>query len=334
MKFKDIIGQDEIKKHLQKALEQNQVSHAYIINGERDSGKLMLAQTFVQAYFCEREVAEACEECHSCKKVERRNHPDVIYVTHENPNLIKVDEIREQLVEDMYIKPYAGNRKFYIVEDAQLMGEAAQNALLKSLEEPPEYVTIFLLTENLSAFLDTILSRCILLNIRPVVKEREQLERILTKTYQMPDYEAEEIINFAQGNVGKAFALASDEEFRNLMERVLNLVVRISSCDSFEISQIADKLQEEEKTQIINLKDYLDLLEIWYRDVLLYKSTANQEYIYFKNRILEVKKQAKRAKYANLNSVLEKIEVCRSQIRLNIDKKTVLITLLHELKEI
>ncbi len=334
MKFKDIIGQEEIKKHLQKALEQNQVSHAYIINGERESGKLMLAQTFVQAYFCENEVAEACEECQSCKKVERGNHPDVIYVTHENPNLIKVDEIRQQLVEDMYIKPYAGNRKFYIVQDAQLMGEAAQNALLKSLEEPPEYVTIFLLTENLSAFLDTILSRCILLNIRPVVKEREQLERILTKTYQMPDYEADEIINLSQGNVGKAFALASDEEFRNLMDRVLNLVVRISSCDSFEISQIADKLQEEEKDQIINLKDYLDLLEIWYRDVLLYKSTANQGYIYFKNRFLDVKKQAARAEYEKLNDVIEKIETSRSQLRLNIDKKSVLITLLHDMKEI
>lgn len=334
MKFKDIIGQEDLKKHMQKALEQNQISHAYIVNGERESGKLMLTQTFVQAYFCENETIDACGECQGCKKVEHLNHPDVIYVTHENPNLIKVDEIREQLVEDMYIKPYTGNRKFYIVQDAQLMGEAAQNALLKSLEEPPEYVTIFLLTENLSAFLDTILSRCILLNIRPVVKERDQLERILTKTYQMPDYEADEIINFAQGNVGKAFALASDEEFRDLMERVLNLVVRISACDSYEISQIADKILEEEKEQLINLKDYLDLLEIWYRDVLLYKSTANQARVYFKNRFLDVKKQSKRAEYEKLNDVINKIEFSRSQLRLNIDKRSVLITLLHEMKEI
>ena len=334
MRFAEIIGQKEIKNHLQKALEQDQISHAYIINGEKDSGKMMIARTFAAAFFCETETTDACGECPSCKKVEHFNHPDVIYVTHENPSLIKVDEIRDQLVQDMYIKPYTGSRKIYIVEDAQLMGEAAQNALLKSLEEPPAYVTIFLLTDNVSALLDTILSRCILLNIRPVINERDEVERILTRTYQMPDYEAEEIINLSQGNVGKAFALASNEDFRGLMERVLNLVVRISSCNSFEISKMAEKLQTEDKEKLINLKDYLDLLEIWYRDVLLYKSTANQEYIYFKNRILEVKKQAKRAKYANLNSVLEKIEVCRSQIRLNIDKKTVLITLLHELKEI
>lgn len=334
MKFNDIIGQKDIKNHMQKALEQNQISHAYIINGERESGKMMLAQAFVQALFCENGTSEACGECPSCKKVEHKNHPDVIYVTHDNPKLIKVDDIREQLVEDMYIKPYSSSRKVYIVEDAELMGEAAQNALLKSLEEPPEYVTILLLTANVSALLDTILSRCILLNIRPVVEEREKVERILTKTYQMPDYEAEEIMNLAQGNVGKAFALASDEEFRNLMDRVLNMVIKVSACDSHEISQMAEKLQTEEKEGIINLKDYFDLLEIWYRDVLLYKSTASQEHIYFKNRLLDVKKQAKRGDYAKINDVLKKIEESRSQIRLNIDKKSVLITLMHEMKEI
>ena len=343
MKFQDIIGQTEIKNHMIKALEQDQISHAYIINGEKDSGKMMLARTFAQAFFCENSKSEPCGECAACKKVEHNNHPDVIYVTHEKPNLIKVDDIRDQIVEDMHIKPYAGARKIYIVENAELMNEAAQNALLKSLEEPPAYVTIFLLTENVSALLDTILSRCILLNICPVVKERDELERILTKTYQMPDYEADEIINLAQGNVGKAFSLASDEEFRDFMDRVLNLAIRIHSCNEFEISKMADNLikiqkddedEGEKKQTNVDLKEYLDLLEIWYRDVLLYKSTANQEHIYFKNRLLDVKKQAKRAKYDTLNEVLEKIGICRNQLRLNIDKKTVLMTLLLKMKEI
>ncbi|MCR5545121.1 MAG: DNA polymerase III subunit [Lachnospiraceae bacterium] len=334
MLFRDIIGQEDIKNHMQKALREGKISHAYIINGEKESGKMMLAKTFSQALFCENGGDEPCGECPSCKKVAHDSHPDLIYVTHSKPNIISVKEIREQVVGDMMIKPYTASRKIYIVEDAQLMNESAQNAILKSLEEPPEYVTVILLTDNASSLLQTIRSRCILLNIQPVIKEREKIKQELMRTYEMPEYEAEDILNFAQGNVGKAYSLASSESFRDVMEDMLNLTSQVSRFRQIEVEKKAESLKTAGKNGEIDLKEYLDLLVLWYRDVLLYKATANLDYIYFKDHIREIRKQAQRGSFKNINSVLTKIDTSRSQIRANVDVELVFTLLMQVMKEI
>ena len=334
MLFRDIIGQEDIKQHMQKALREGKISHAYIINGEKESGKMMLAKTFSQALLCEQGGEEPCGECPSCKKVAHDNHPDLIYVRHDKPNLISVDEIRDQVVGDMSIRPYSAKRKIYIVEDAQLMNASGQNAILKSLEEPPAYVTMILLTDNASALLQTIRSRCIQLNIQPVMKEQEQIKRQLMRTYQMPEYEAEDILNFSQGNVGKAYALASSEGFRTLMDEVLSLVSSVFSMQQIEVERKAAEIKTAVKNKELDVKEYLDLLVLWYRDVLLYKATANLEYIYFKNYIREIRKQAKRADFENINNVLQKIEECRAQVRANVDLELVFILLMQVMKEI
>ena len=334
MLFRDIIGQEDIKNHMQKALREGKISHAYIINGEKESGKMMLARTFSQALFCEKGGEEPCGECPGCKKVEHDNHPDLIYVRHEKPGLISVREIREQVVSDMMIRPYTAKRKIYIVEDAQLMNPQAQNAILKSLEEPPEYVTMILLTDNASSLLQTIRSRCIILNIQPVIKERDQIKNHLMREYQMPEYEAEDILNFAQGNVGKAYALASSEGFRTLMEDVLSLSARVSSLHQIDVEKKAAEIKTAAKNKEIDLKEYLDLLVLWYRDVLLYKATANLEYIYFKDHIREIRKQAQRGSFQKINGVLVKIEESRSQIRANVDVELVFTLLMQVMKEI
>lgn len=334
MLFRDIIGQEDIKNHMQKALREGKISHAYIINGEKESGKMMLARTFSQALFCEKGGEEPCGECPSCKKVEHDNHPDLIYVRHDKPGLISVNEVREQVVGDMSIRPYSANRKVYILEDAQLMNPQAQNAILKSLEEPPEYVTMILLTDNASSLLQTIRSRCILLNIQPVIKEREKIKNQLMREYQMPEYEAEDILNFAQGNVGKAYALASSEGFRDLMDEVLSLTAKVYSLHQIDIEKKAAEIKNAVKNKEIDVKEYLDLLVLWYRDVLLYKATANLEYIYFKDHIREIRKQAQRGSFHNINAVLSKIEESRGQIRANVDVELVFTLLMQVMKEI
>ncbi|MCR4675105.1 MAG: DNA polymerase III subunit delta [Lachnospiraceae bacterium] len=334
MLFREIIGQDHIKNHMQKSLREGKISHAYIINGEKESGKMMLAKTFSQALFCEKGGDEPCGECPSCLKVAHNNHPDLIYVTHEKPNNIAVREIRDQVVGDMMIRPYSASRKIYIIEDAQLMNASAQNAILKSLEEPPEYVTILLLTDNASALLQTIRSRCILLNIEPVIKEQEIIKRKLIQEYEMPEYEAEDILNFAQGNVGKAFSLASSESFRGVMEDTLGLVKQVSSFRQVDVENKAEEIKAKWKNGEIDLKEYLDLLVLWYRDVLLYKATANEEYVYFKDHIREIRKQAERGSFKKLSAIINKIETSRNQLRSNVDAELVFILLMQVMKEI
>ena len=139
------------------------------------------------------------------------NQPDIIYVSHEKPNTISVDDIRTQVNNDVAIKPYSSRYKVYIINEAEKMTPQAQNAILKTLEEPPEYAVILLLVSNVNTLLPTILSRCVLLNMKPV---RDALvKKYLMEEMQVPDYKADVCVAFARGNVGKAKALASSEEF-------------------------------------------------------------------------------------------------------------------------
>ena len=121
-RFKDIVGQEQLKEHLQNAIRLNKVSHAYIINGERSSGKEFIAKTFAMALQCENlqtdgQDMEPCQECHSCKQALSGNHPDIIFITHEKPNTISVDDIRSQINGDVAIKPYSGPKKIYIMNE-------------------------------------------------------------------------------------------------------------------------------------------------------------------------------------------------------------------------
>ena len=123
MKFADIRGQQDIKAHLQNAIARQKVSHAYIISGEKDSGKMMLAEAFAATLMCEAHGPDACGECHSCKQAWNHNHPDIRYVTHEKPNSFGVEDIRTQINQDIVIKPYSSKYKIYIMNEAKIVGE-------------------------------------------------------------------------------------------------------------------------------------------------------------------------------------------------------------------
>ena len=211
--FSDIYGYDTIKEHLQNAIKLDKVSHAYIINGGLGAGKKMIAKIFAKALQCEAEGDnKPCNKCHSCIQTESGNQPDIIWVRHEKPASIGVDDVRDQIISDMLIKPYSSRYKIYIIDEAEKLTVQAQNALLKTIEEPPEYAIIILLTTNADTFLQTILSRCVMLNIRPV--KEDIIKNQLTSQYGVGDYEARVAATFSNGNPGKAIKLATSEEFK------------------------------------------------------------------------------------------------------------------------
>lgn len=200
--FQDIIGQEKIVEHLKAAVETGNVNHAYILQGERSCGKEFIARIFAKALQCDNpQNGEPCCECQSCKQADSGNQPDIIRVTHEKPNTIGVEDIRK-ITGDVAIKPYSSKRKIYIINEAEKMTVQAQNALLKTLEEPPAYVVILLLTTNVDALLQTIQSRCVLLTMKPV--RDELVKQYLMRDVQVPDYKADVCVAFARGNVGRA----------------------------------------------------------------------------------------------------------------------------------
>lgn len=326
-KFQDIIGQEQIKEHLQNALSTGKVSHAYIINGERFSGKEYIAKIFAMALQCERDGIEPCQECHSCRQALSDNQPDIIRVTHEKPGSIGVDDIRAQINGDIAIKPYSNPRKIYIVNEAEKMTVQAQNALLKTLEEPPAYAVILLLTTNVNAFLPTILSRCVVLNMKPVADEK--VKKYLMEELQVPDYKADVCVAFARGNVGKAKQLASSEDFEKVKEEALALLKYVQDMDVTEMIAAIKKISEYK----LDVNDYLDILTIWYRDVLLFKATGDANHLVFREELSNIRRVAGRTSYEGIEKVIRSLEKAKSRLDANVNFDLAMELLLMDMKE-
>lgn len=325
--FSDIIGHEQIKAHLQNAITLDKISHAYIFNGPEASGKMMLAEAFAMALQCEADEGKPCLNCRSCKQAMDHNHPDIIYVSHEKPNTISVDDIREQINNDIVIKPYSSHRKIYIVDEAEKMNQQAQNALLKTIEEPPAYAVILLLTTNADSFLPTILSRCVSLNIKAV--KAEVIQEYLMKKYQIPDYQANVCAAFSQGNVGKAVQLASSEEFGELKASVLQLMKRLSDIDISEMAAAVRQIAEYK----LSINDYFDLMMVWFRDILYLKATNDVNGLIFKDEIYDIKNQAAKHSYQGIEKIIKALETAKMRISANVNFDLVIELLLLTIKE-
>lgn len=326
-KFTDIIGQEQLKEHLQNAISMNKVSHAYIINGERSSGKEFIAKVFATALQCEKQGTEPCGECHSCKQALSGNQPDIIYVSHEKPNTIGVEDIRGQINNDIVIKPYSSPKKVYIMNEGEKMTVQAQNALLKTLEEPPEYAVILILTTNVEALLPTILSRCVVLNMKPVSDDK--VKKYLMEELQIPDYKANICVAFARGNIGKAKLLASSEEFEKVKDEAISLVKNINDMEINEIVKAIKKIAEYK----FDVGDYLDILSVWYRDVLLFKATKDANSLIFKDELQAIRKVADRSTYEGIEIIVKALQQAKRRLEANVNFDLTMELLLLTIQE-
>lgn len=327
--FRQIVGHKELKKHFKLSLTSKQVSHAYLIYGEDDSGKMMLAKAFAMALQCKELTNEdSCGICTSCKQFKSANHPDVIYVERlKNKYEIGVDDIREQVNNNIVIKPYSSPYKIYIIDEAQMLSVQAQNALLKTLEEPPGYAIVLLITNNLSSILETIQSRCIMLQTKPV--EKDLIKVHLMSEHQIPDYQAELSAIFAQGNVGKAINYASSEKFIETKNDILNILKHIDEKENYELIDFANNLTKE-KDNVLNV---LDLILLWYRDLLMYKVTKNPNLLLYKKEISSISKIANMISYEGIQDILKSIEETKIKIEANVNMETTLQLMLFKIKE-
>lgn len=327
--FKDVVGHKNIIKYIQNAVSADAVSHAYILNGERGSGKKLLANLFAMSMLCENrdEDGDACGKCRSCRQALSGNNPDIIRVTHEKPNTISVDDIREQINNDVVIRPYSGKYKIYIIADADLMSVQAQNALLKTIEEPPQYAVIMLLTENAEVMLPTIRSRCVMMKLRNI---KDQLvKKYLMEHMEIPDYKADVCVAFAQGNMGKAIMLANSEYFNEIKEEAIHLLRNIDDMSVPELMEAVKRCM----TYKLEINDYLDIIAIWYRDVLIYKATKSLDRVVFSDQLKYIKERASKSSYEGIENILKGIEKAKARIKANVNFELTMELLLLTVKE-
>lgn len=324
--FRDVVGHESIIGHFKSSIEQGKVAHAYLIHGEKGTGKKMLAGLFAKTLQCEVGGTDPCGTCRSCIQCDSGNQPDIIWVTHEKPTVISVDDIREQVNNDIIIKPYSSRYKIYIIPEAELMNPQAQNALLKTIEEPPEYAIIMLLTSNLDKMLPTILSRCITLNLKPV-GELDMMEYL--SRMGIPQAKAKFCVGFAFGNLGKAVRLATSEEYNEIKHDCVQILKDINRMEIYDLIDAVKKMSKYK----LDIYDYLDIMMMWYRDILMLKVSGSPDKLLFKEEYATLKQQANYISYEGIENVLKALDKVKVRLEANVNFDIAMELLLLTIKE-
>lgn len=250
--FHNILGNDKIKQILINSIKQDKTSHSYLFIGNEGIGKKLIAKEFAKMILCSNEN-KYCNECKSCIEFDTDNNPDFKIIELDG-NSIKIEQIRE-FQRKVAEKPIISNKKVYIINDSDKMTTEAQNCLLKTLEEPPEFVTIILIGSNESAYLSTIKSRCMILHFDKIANE--EIEKYLKEKYNVK-IDSSIMIKAFEGSIGKAIELKEKQEQYKQIEQIIFNIDKKDKIDIINMSDIIYKAKEE-KFEIL---DYINVVLI------------------------------------------------------------------------
>lgn len=276
--FDNILGNEKIKDLLVNSVKTNKISHSYLFLGTEGIGKNLIAKEFAKMILCTNND-KYCNICKSCIEFSTDNNPD-FKIIEPDGNSLKIEQIRE-FQSKVTEKPIISNKKVYIINDSDKMTQEAQNCLLKTLEEPPEYVIIILIGSNENAFLSTIKSRCMILHFNKLTNE--EIQKYLQKNYRV-EINSENIVSAFQGSIGNAIKLK-------------------------------DKIEEYEKIeQIIFKMQYMDKIDILNRAELIYKAKEEKFEILDYINVILIELSKKENKYVNC---IEIVENTKQRLRAN-----------------
>ncbi|MBQ7265932.1 MAG: DNA polymerase III subunit delta' [Firmicutes bacterium] len=324
--FDTVKGHEDIIRVLKNSIVQKQVSHAYIFDGMEGVGKRTLAKAFAKSLQCEKGGAMPCGECESCRSFENGTNPDVFYIEREKKNMT-VDIIREDITRRLETAPYSNKYKIFIVNEGDTMNEAAQNAFLKTLEEPPEYAVFIILCRNFARFIATVLSRCIIFKLHPL--SYETVAEFVAKEKGIPLAEALVYAKYSSGSIGKALSFIDDEEFKEKREYAFSLVDNIEKAS--DINTVC--LLSEDLSKRGDVSEIFDIIYMIYRDCLVYKATGSVK------RLIQTEKKdfivslAKAKSYKSIANTADAIGDTLKRISYNADVKLVSESLFLKMKE-
>lgn len=278
--FEQILGNKKITEQLTNSIKIGNISHSYLFLGTQGIGKKMIAKEFAKMILCTSED-KYCGVCKSCIEFDTDNNPDFSIIEPDG-NSIKIDQIRE-FQKKVSEKPIISQRKVYIINDSDKMTVEAQNCLLKTLEEPPEFVTIILVGTNENAFLSTIKSRCMILHFEEI--SEEEILKYLEENYQIK-INSQIMIKAFQGSIGKAIELKDKQE---QYEKIENLIYGLEKMDVVDLVNKTEFLysSKDDKTEIL---DYMEV-------ILMNIAKTSNKYA----QTIEIVEQTKKRLAANAN---------------------------------
>jgi DNA polymerase III subunit delta' len=299
-----VVGQEYAIQTFNNALDKDKISHAYIISGPDGVGKSNFALSMAAAILCKGEK-RPCNKCSSCTKIEHKNHPD-LRILENKGKTIGVDDIRN-LIDEIYTKPYEGDKKIAIIKEAHSITLYGQNAILKTLEEPPGHTVIIMLTENINAILETIKSRCQIISLGRV--SIDKIKNFL-KDRGIEDDKAGLAAEFSDGIVGNALK-ALDEKFLNLKKEVIERAQRIVRSDAMEAFELVDFFIKNKN----DIDEILDILTIWFRDIMLLKLVKNEKLIINKDCHEMLVEESHLLSYNKLDKIISIINDTKEKLR-------------------
>ena len=292
MYFNNILGQEFAKKYIINAIRNNKINHAYMFEGIDGIGKNLFAK----------ELGNILINTNNAE-----NSPD--YITIEpTGNSIKIAQIRE-LQSDIIIKPHS-NYKIYVINDAQKMTVESQNALLKTLEEPPEYAIIILITNNKESLLPTIKSRCEIIKFLPI-SIMELKKYLMDKG--IDEKRALLLANFSRGSIEKALELSESTDFTIMRDDIQNYIQHILDKNMIEILNIQSDI-DKYKDKITVL---LDMMINYFRDMMMCMGNIDKDMIINGDRITFIQNMSKKITYSQVSKVIDIIEETKRKMRSN-----------------
>ena len=262
-----VVGHQQARALLARAAASGQVSHAYLLTGPRNVGKTTLAFAFAELLECETPdyvSGAACGVCASCRKIEHGNHPDVTLVEpEEGKRQLGVDAVRETVVRMANLAPSAGRWRVFILPDVERMTANTVNALLKTLEEPPEGVVLLLTSSEPDTLLPTLISRCQIVPLQALMAD--EIADALQRRWQVPEEEARALAALANGRLGWAVAAHEHPELREERSEQLTRIVSLAEASRDERIRAAGAFAADGETA----RRVLELWTVWWRDVVL-----------------------------------------------------------------
>ena len=322
--FEEIRGNTPLVEQLRRSAASGRSSHAYLFLGGAGAGKRLIANTFAKALQCEGEK-RPCDSCKSCHAFNHGNHPDVIYFQPlKNGKTYTIEDVREQLLETVDLKPFQYEKKIYIIEKADTLNIQSQNALLKTLEEPPAHAVFLLLAERAEAFLPTILSRVVVMKIRPL--SAETIADYLMQAGHLAE-ESHILSAYAHGRIGQALELVEDEGFREMRQDILGKLEVLPSMSEGDAYLLAKDLEGYK-----NDLRFLDIMELWYRDLLTAKSLREEGYLIQRDKKDAIFRAAKEPA-ALLAKKAAAVRTARMRLAQNANFRLTMEVMLMDLKE-
>jgi len=338
MHFDNIIGHELQKNLLRRAIAEERVSHSYLFSGLDGVGKRLVALGFAKILNCLTLVSttdvdsnKAGCDCNSCRKIDKGIHPDVFVIEYKGLRDIKVDQIREDVEDRLYFKPFEGRYKVAIVDEADRMSHSAQNAFLKTLEEPPDESIIILLTSSPQSLLPTIRSRCQSLRFEGIPIELI-VEELKTRR-GLSSEESTMIAFLSEGSLGRALNL--DDKILSDRNELISRLSRVETDFASSVLGVVESiLRGSSNDDNEKLKIYLEFILLWLRDLISVKIGLDEDLLMNKHLISVSREYAGRY---SLEKILEKLnfaeQVSNSILRLNANKQIALENLVLKIAE-